>query len=123
MQIVFDSASFAWCDGQFCLPGNLQHESQMFTRLTSSCGCHAFTLHDHAQKSEGQMTDLRLGCLTGNHNKDLPMQLLRKTESVEVHGRHGNPFSDDGSNEERHDKSPLLIGSADSSYNMDTPRR
>ncbi len=51
------------------------------------------------------------------------MQLLHKTESVEVHQRHGNPFSDDGSNEERHDKSPLLIGSADSSYNMDTPRR
>ncbi|KAL0039470.1 hypothetical protein WJX79_009541 [Trebouxia sp. C0005] len=61
--------------------------------------------------------------ITGNRNKDLPMQLLHKTESVEVRGRHGNPFSDDGSNEERHDKSPLLIGSADSSYNMDTPRR
>ncbi len=62
-------------------------------------------------------------CFTGNNNKDLPMQLLCKTESVEVHQRHGNPFSDDGSNEERHDKSPLLIGSADSSYNMDTPHR
>ncbi|DBA85759.1 TPA: hypothetical protein ACH3X1_005319 [Trebouxia sp. C0004] len=61
--------------------------------------------------------------ITGNGNKDLPMQLLRKTESVEAHGRHGNPFSDDGSNEERHDKSPLLIGSADFSYDMDTPCR
>ena len=60
---------------------------------------------------------------TGNSNKDLPMQLLRRTDSVEVRAKHGNPFSDDGSNEERHDKSPLLIGSADSSYNMDTPRR
>lgn len=69
------------------------------------------------------MTNLMLCCLTGNHNKDLPMQLLSKSENVEVHGRHGNPFSDDGSTEERHDKSPLLIGSADSSYNMDTPRR
>lgn len=51
------------------------------------------------------------------------MQMLEKTVSIEAHARHGNPFSDDGSSEGRHDKSPLLIGSADSSYNMDTPRR
>ena len=32
-QMDFVSASFEWCCGQFCLPGNLQHESQMLTRL------------------------------------------------------------------------------------------
>lgn len=52
------------------------------------------------------------------------MQVLRKTESLEADGgRHGNPFSDDGSTEGRYDKSPLLIGSANSSYALDTPRR
>lgn len=51
------------------------------------------------------------------------MQVLRKTESVEAQGRHGNPFSDDGSAEGRHDKSPLLIASADSSYALDPPHR
>lgn len=51
------------------------------------------------------------------------MQMLHKSESVEAHGRHGNPFSEDGSNEGRHDNAPLLIGSADSSYAMDSPRR
>lgn len=45
------------------------------------------------------------------------MQMLRKTGSMAV---HGNPFSDD---EGRHDKSPLLIGSVDSSYAFDAPRR
>lgn len=64
-----------------------------------------------------------LDVYAGNGHKDLAMQMLEKTVSVEAHARHGNPFSDDGSSEGRHDKSPLLIGSADSSYNMDTPRR
>lgn len=50
-------------------------------------------------------------------NKGLAMQLLQKTGSVAV---HGNPFSDDDG---RHDKSPLLIGSVDSSYAFETPRR
>lgn len=60
----------------------------------------------------------------GNANRDLAMQVVRKTESVEAaHGKHGNPFSDDGSTEGRHDKSPLLIASADSSYALDMPRR
>ena len=61
-----------------------------------------------------------LGCAG---KRDLALGVLRKTESLEAHGRHGNPFSDDGSTERRHDKSPLLIGSADSSYALDTPRR
>lgn len=54
---------------------------------------------------------------TGNANTGLAMQVLRKTGSVAV---HGNPFSDD---EGRHDKSPLLIGSVDSSYALDPPYR
>lgn len=54
---------------------------------------------------------------TGHGSKGLAMQLLRKTGSVAV---HGNPFSDDDG---RHDKSPLLIGSVDSSYAFETPRR
>ena len=69
----------------------------------------------------------RLVCdpvLAGNGNRDLAMRMLRKTESLEgAHGKHGNPFSDDGSAEGRHDKSPLLIASADSSYALDMPRR
>ncbi len=68
-------------------------------------------------------SNINAWCVAGNGNKDLAMQMLHKTESVEAHGRHGNPFSEDGSSEGRHDKSPLLIGSADSSYNMDTPHR
>ena len=57
----------------------------------------------------------------GKGNKDLSMQVLHKTGSVQAHEtQHGNPFLDD---EGRHDKSPLLIGSADSSYAFDPPRR
>ena len=65
----------------------------------------------------------RLCAYAGKGNKEVVVQMLHKSESVEAHGRHGNPFSEDGSNEGRHDNAPLLIGSADSSYAMDSPRR
>ena len=48
--------------------------------------------------------------------------ILHKTEDAAMHPHHGNPFSEDGSAEEQHEK-PLLIASAGSSYAMDAPHR